>query len=241
DGGSSWTGIRSGADDGLLYAVAIDPTSTNVLYAGGLGFSPGASLFKSIDGGGTWSRSGFGIVSPDLRAIAVDPVNPATVYVGTVGGAYKSTDGGTNWTRIDSGLTEPTVLSLKLDPLNAATLYAGTAGGGVFRNVFQEEPDFSLSFDLPAITVRPGTKTPVRVVVNRVGGLAGSITVTPPSPNMGVKPKPLAPLSTTGSSVTFKLKIGGEAPAGTYSLVFSGMDELGRQRSRTLTLTVQNQ
>src|SRR5262249_31828957 len=99
-------------------------------------------------------------------------------------------------------------------------------------------PDFQLGLASPTITVQAGAKARVRVIVWRLAGFAGNVTVTPPAPVTGITPKPSAPLSTTGSSVTFKLKVGSGTPAGTYNLVFTATDDSGRQQSATLALQV---
>jgi len=74
--------------------------------------------------------------------------------------------------------------------------------------------DFSLGFDSPTVTAQQGTTIRVTVNINRIGGFTGNVTVTPPDPLMGIKPKPPAPIATTDTSVTFKLKIKGGAPLG---------------------------
>jgi len=99
-------------------------------------------------------------------------------------------------------------------------------------------PDFSLSLDQSTLTGQAGAKVVVPITINRSGGFTGSVTVTPPAPQAGIKPKPADPISTTDTSVRFKLKIGGSTPAGTYQLVFKGVDSSGRERDVTLTLVV---
>ena len=99
-------------------------------------------------------------------------------------------------------------------------------------------PDFSMAFDQPTIT-SSGGKTPVTLDVNRIGGFAGNVAITPPAST----PKGIVPLidsiATTGNSVTFKIKVKGSARPGRYPLVFAGKDESGRERDASLTLVVQ--
>jgi hypothetical protein len=66
---------------------------------------------------------------------------------------------------------------------------------------------FSLGFDSPTVTAQQGTRIRVTVNINRIAGFTGNVTVTPPDPAMGIIPKPPAPIATTDTNVTFKLKI----------------------------------
>jgi uncharacterized delta-60 repeat protein len=99
-------------------------------------------------------------------------------------------------------------------------------------------PDFSISLATPALTVERRKKADVVVNVARTGDFAGRVTVTPASTSaLKVKLKP-ASASTTGASVTFKLKVKPTATPGTYEILFTGADTEGRQRTATLTLTI---
>jgi uncharacterized delta-60 repeat protein len=101
------------------------------------------------------------------------------------------------------------------------------------------QQDFSLGFDQSSVTADRGTKARVTVRINRVGGFAGNVTVTPPDPAEGIKPKPADPISTTDSSVTFKMKVGGGAAVGPHQLTFTAKDDTGRLRIGVVTLVVQ--
>ena len=98
---------------------------------------------------------------------------------------------------------------------------------------------FSLGFDSPTVTAQQGTKIRVTVNINRIGGFTGKVTVTPPEPAMGVIPKPPAPIATTGTSVTFKLRIKGGAPLGPHQVTFTAHDDSGHTIAVTLTVIVQ--
>jgi photosystem II stability/assembly factor-like uncharacterized protein len=86
--GTSWELLGGLVDD--VAALAIDPVSTNTLYAG-----TAAGLYKSTDAGASWSATPM--ASP-VSSVAIDPLNPQTLYAGTENGVYKSTDAGTSWT-----------------------------------------------------------------------------------------------------------------------------------------------
>lgn len=122
------------------------------------------------------------------------------------------------------------------------TVFDPSPGGGTSPDVtftITQGPDFTLGFDQSTVTAQAGTKARVTVNVNRSGGFTGNVTITPPDPAGGIKPKPPDPITTTDVSATFKLKIGGGVAPGSYPLVFTGKDDTGRSRTATVTLVVQ--
>ena len=100
--------------------------------------------------------------------------------------------------------------------------------------------DFSLSLDTPTVTAGRGTAVRVWININRTSSSIGSVTVTPPDTfGIGVKMKPPEPLATTGSSVSFKLKIKAGATIGPHQLTFTASDGQGRTRSAIVTLIIE--
>ncbi|HSB10092.1 MAG TPA: delta-60 repeat domain-containing protein [Blastocatellia bacterium] len=100
--------------------------------------------------------------------------------------------------------------------------------------------DFALAIDPPALTAARGTTASVEVLINRVGGFAGSVTVTSPdAAAIGVKVKPDNPISTTHAKRKVNLKIKPAAQAGVHQLTFKAQDDEGRVRTATLTLNIQ--
>jgi hypothetical protein len=103
---------------------------------------------------------------------------------------------------------------------------------------------FSLGFDSPTVSAQQGTKIRVTVNINRIAGFTGNVTVTPPDTLWGINPKPTAPIATTDTSVTFKLRITRGAlkkdpPHGPHKVTFTARDDLGRTIAVTLTVIVQ--
>ena len=98
---------------------------------------------------------------------------------------------------------------------------------------------FSLGFDSPTVTAQRGTKARVTVNINRSSGFTGNVTVTPPDPAMGIIPKPPNQITTTGASVTFKLKIKASAPLGPHAVTFTARDDSGHTITAALTVIVQ--
>src|SRR5436190_16428750 len=121
-----------GPSGGIVSALAIDPASPNVVFAGSL-----SGVFKSTNGGASWVLSNSGLpLTADVRALTIDPTSHTTIYLGTlINGAFKSTDGGATWTAINSGLNHPFIVSvIAVDPTTPATVWAGT-DDGVFKSV----------------------------------------------------------------------------------------------------------
>ena len=102
----------AGLVSGRVTALAVDPTNSSIVYAGGaLG-----GVWKSTDGGAHWNPTFDAELTLAVGSIAIDPSSCApgpctTVYVGTGeqnfsgdsyygAGVYKSTDGGATWSQI---------------------------------------------------------------------------------------------------------------------------------------------
>ena len=125
DGGKTWAYAADGLGEALVFAIAIDPHNSNVLYAG----SAGQGAFKSIDAGTSWKSIN---ADTNVNAILVDPDDGNVVYIGSDRhGVLKSTNGGRSFVRIGSP-TVPSILSLAK---SGQTLYAGTATQGVSESI----------------------------------------------------------------------------------------------------------
>jgi hypothetical protein len=92
---------------GRVTALAVDPTNSNVVYAG----AAEGGVWKTTDGGVHWTPLADTQPSLAVGSIAIDPSNHSTIYVGTGEenysndsyygeGILKSTNGGTSWTQI---------------------------------------------------------------------------------------------------------------------------------------------
>lgn len=90
-----------GPNSGRVAAVAVDPTNTNIVYAG----AAQGGVWKTTDGGVTWTPLTDQQASLATGSLAIDPQNHLTLYVGTGeennsgdsyygAGILKSTDGG---------------------------------------------------------------------------------------------------------------------------------------------------
>ena len=132
DGGVTWTSANSRL---MPQVLAIDPSHSNVVYAG----FGGSGVFKSANGGVSWVGSSNGLNAVRVESLVLDPRNSATVYTATSAGLFKSCDGGRSWTRLElswnQALPGPIVHALALDPTNSETIYAGSSGEfGIFMS-----------------------------------------------------------------------------------------------------------
>jgi hypothetical protein len=145
DGGSAWNKIDSYLNGG--YALAIAPTNSNVIFAGGSNNNGSENVMAvcfSTDGGSTWNRVELTSNRGYAYAIAIHPNNPDVVLMGGycytgstyLGKIFKTTDGGANWTDVSQGVGENYnyVYSLVIDPNAPSTFYAGTRNG-VYKSV----------------------------------------------------------------------------------------------------------
>ena len=146
DGGVTWN-LSSGTGVNLFptvnvgrIALAIAPSSPNILYAGIQSTSASAGggllgMYKTTDGGQNWSR----VFSPDYclpqcsydNVIRVHPTNPNIVVAAGLP-AYRSFDGGLSWFDLAAGSnggfahTDHHALAFTSD---GARLYVGNDGG----------------------------------------------------------------------------------------------------------------
>ena len=110
DAGQNWRHIDSPLGDYSVWAIAIDPTEPNIIFAGTGAPSP-VAMFRSDDGGENWERRAMEVVeecpigNPQMTGIAIDPTNPKSVWVGIeVDGLRHSSDGGDTWTKVGSDI-----------------------------------------------------------------------------------------------------------------------------------------
>ncbi len=126
NGGTTWKPIFDDVHVASVGAVAVAPSSPNVIYVGTgsqvtWSFTTGKGVYKSTDAGKTWVNVGLE-TSQYIDAIVVDPRNAENVLVAALGprvggfgaanqassttdasaerGVYRSTDGGRTWARV---------------------------------------------------------------------------------------------------------------------------------------------
>ncbi len=128
DGGRRWLAASSGLEDFSVLALAMDPISPNVMYAG-----TDSGLFVSKDGGASWLRTGTAIADRNIRSLVVLPTRPTVLYAASDRGVLWSWDQGVTWAPRNAGLASRDIRVLRLDSATPTRLFA--AGfGGVFRS-----------------------------------------------------------------------------------------------------------
>jgi streptogramin lyase len=206
----------------------------------------GAGSLPSVNVSPGSARSGgSGVkvhVTPAGRAISPSDVTGASAFTGT-------TMVGWNGEGRPTTLVSGTELTADISADDIATpgtanitVFDVSSGGGTSPLVtftIEAGPDFTISLEESTVNATPGTKVKVHININRTGGFAGSVTITPPDSAGGIKSKPKDATTTTDSSVSYKLKVGDGATPGPHQFVFKGTDDSGRVRTATITVVVQ--
>jgi photosystem II stability/assembly factor-like uncharacterized protein len=113
--------------------VTVDPTDSNIVYAG----TTGDGVLKSTDGGSSFAGKNnrlSGNRTSRTGSLQIDPKHPNVLYVGTEGnGVFKSKDGAETWFRINSGLDDLVVTGFAMAPGSPNTLYAATLFSSVYK------------------------------------------------------------------------------------------------------------
>src|SRR5438477_10345792 len=88
----------------------MDPTSSNVLYAGtgegifNIDAVRGAGIFKTADGGATWSQLPS-TANGDFHYVnKIVPLSSSVLLAATRTGAWRSTDAGATWIQVVDGV-----------------------------------------------------------------------------------------------------------------------------------------
>jgi len=102
---SQWTAVNNFWENMAVTALAYDPTTTTIMYAGtGEGYFnidavAGGGIWKSTNGGSSWTRLNSTSVYSYITRIAV--ASNGDVYASTNGsGIIRSTNGGTSWSTV---------------------------------------------------------------------------------------------------------------------------------------------
>jgi dipeptidyl aminopeptidase/acylaminoacyl peptidase/photosystem II stability/assembly factor-like uncharacterized protein len=150
DGGQTWAASSNGLSD--IHALAVDPSNSNIIYAGSDTFSAGAPMYKSTNGGASWVNISRGTVF-NISDIKLDPTNPSIVYTTSTSSSgapvkvARSANGGDSWQSISTGV--PGGTSIDIDPQMPSRLYLGAAGG-VYRSD-NSGASWQQSFSIPPV------------------------------------------------------------------------------------------
>ena len=125
--GGTWTLMSSPEAIVMAVSLAVSPTSSARLYAGGIG---GSGVLTTANGGVNWQVANNGINAANVSLAVTHPLAPDMVYaVSQMHGPYKSGDRGWTWAPAGAELPGPFVGALGFDTQQPTTVYAGTAAG----------------------------------------------------------------------------------------------------------------
>jgi photosystem II stability/assembly factor-like uncharacterized protein len=135
---STWRSLFDQQNTSSIGALAIDPSSPDVIYCGTgeanaiRSYYPGTGIYKSTDGGVTWNPSGLS-ESFCIGAIAINPQDPRILYVAAMGslrrkteqrGIFRSTDAGASWERMLFVADSVGAIDVVLNPLQPNRIIA---------------------------------------------------------------------------------------------------------------------
>ncbi|MBK9257965.1 MAG: PKD domain-containing protein [Saprospiraceae bacterium] len=140
DRGITWTPLTANLLVNTVYAIEIDYTNENIVYA-----SLSNSIYKSVNGGNTFLPTGsqsFQNLSLSVRDIRMLPSNNNILFACTNDGLYRTTDGATTWTMVQAGDFQ----EVEIHPTNHTTVYAVRKNGT--RTEFFRSTNSGLNFSL---------------------------------------------------------------------------------------------
>lgn len=158
--GTNWIPLTDDINDLSVGAVALAPSSPNIIYLGtgepvGSSSFGGIGLLKSTDGGATWLFPAS-VVSSSFYRISVHPTNPMDLVIATSDGGFRSLDGGSTWTLVIPSI----VTDVVRDPTNASVLFAAS-GGRVLKSTdgggtwLEKSAGLTLTYNRVALAISP--------------------------------------------------------------------------------------
>jgi photosystem II stability/assembly factor-like uncharacterized protein len=122
--------ISTGPTGAVVQAIAADPTSDGVVYAG----TRNGGVFKSDPfGAPTWHAVNDGLGDLNVRSIAALPGVVRLVLAGTDTGLFRSTNGGDSWEEATGSPAEP-IDQIAFDPSAPLTAYAVSFTGWIGKS-----------------------------------------------------------------------------------------------------------
>ncbi len=221
DSGSTWSLLTGSL--GNVSALAVDPVTPSILYAGVQPSLPAAGVFKSVDGGVTFLPMNEGLTTTRIADLRIDPVHPSRVYAATDQGVFVTSDGGAHWRPMNAGLTNLAVTALAIDA-TGKHLHAATSSG-----VF----DYEVAPDPAVLTLNPGRAFNVSLTAtDQRTGRTGPGLAIPVNDLFGWFSIPALTANPENPEVFVKM-LDGTAIDGFYWFFYGGLTDLGY----TLTVT----
>jgi hypothetical protein len=193
-----------------LVALAVNPSNSNIIFAGGDELASGSfqgAIYRSTNGGILWTR--VATSTNTIRSILIDYQKPNVVYASDGNQVYKSTNGGDNWSSVSTFPASPMVMDPHV-PSRISTISSSWQWNGVF-----ESPDGGVSWQAlnngllgtpSSLSVDSGTTTQ-----NLYAGLSGVWKYSRTAPTPGGTFTVTVPTTSTtapaGSSVTINANL----------------------------------
>ena len=133
DSGDTWTRYILGSGTGYLYAMAMDPDNSNIVYAGG--YESASAIYRTTNSGSSWTRLLATGLSGYVYDLAIDSDNTSVIYAGTSSNLYKSTDSGSTWSTTGFSGGRAQTVCIDNSSTDANLMYVGTYYNGVFRGM----------------------------------------------------------------------------------------------------------
>ena len=137
DSGESWRRIGNPfPGESQIRALAVDPNSANVVYAGA-----DNGIYRSEDSGMNWAKLDSPMDGLKIWSIAIDPLDSNTIFAGTSPPfLFRSRDRGASWEKLSAAIAQecaigdPRVTALMVDPVCSDVVLAGVEIDGVYRS-----------------------------------------------------------------------------------------------------------
>ena len=170
--GDTWTQLPTSSVAGLVHveSLAIDPRTTNTIYAG-TWYLP----YKSTDGGKTWKTIKNGIIDDsDIFAIDIDPRDPNHIIASACSGIYETRSAGDSWKKVQGIPSQSRrTRAILQHPSIAGLVFAGTTEG-FWRSERGGDADSwmvttSRQLEINSIAVHPSRPQTVYIGTNNYG------------------------------------------------------------------------
>src|SRR5258707_3621907 len=133
NGGRVWKPIFDDAHVASIGAIALAPSTPDIVYVGTGEETAGKGVYKSADAGRTWTNGGL-TDARYITAILVDPRDPNIVLVsardyfraGPARGIFKTIDGGKTWNKVFFRDDRTSVVEMVAAPDDPSILFAAT-------------------------------------------------------------------------------------------------------------------
>ena len=197
NGGAEWELLPGLPDGRPALALAGDPRSARILYAG---MDRGGVYFTS-DGGAEWRELKAGLGNALVRSLAVDPTDPSIVWAATPEGLWRYAHASAPQETLTPGPTEaasPTAKPELPGPDASATLtqeMLSTAVPTALPATTTPAPTSSLT-PTPSPTVPTATLTPTRTAMVNPTPIPPPTDTATPSPTATDTPHPVVPTLT---------------------------------------------